>query len=94
MDSSIELVFLLALAGLTAALGLRFMWTTHRLPSPDLSRHTAIDPITGPRDRVAIYDSGGAFIPMPSHLKTRDEMVAWMTSELPKLTAEIANPRA
>jgi hypothetical protein len=31
---------------------------------------------------------------MPNHLKTSDQMVDWMTKELPKLTAEIANPRS
>ena len=30
---------------------------------------------------------------MPNHLKTRDEMVAWMAKELPKLTADMQNPR-
>jgi hypothetical protein len=54
-----------------------------------LSRGTrGTDPITGPKDRIAIYDSAGPFIPMPDGLKTRDEMVAWMTTELPKLTAQ------
>jgi len=31
----------------------------------------------------------GPFVPMPEHLKTRDEIVAWMTTELPKLTAAL-----
>jgi hypothetical protein len=30
------------------------------------------------------------FIPMPNHLTTRAEMVAWMTEELPKLTEGMA----
>lgn len=29
---------------------------------------------------------------MPDSLKTREEMVAWMTRELPKLTTEAGNP--
>ena len=33
------------------------------------------------------------FIPMPKHLRTHDEMIAWMTQELPRLTAENTNPR-
>jgi hypothetical protein len=28
-------------------------------------------------------------VPMPDHLKTREEIVAWMTTEMPKLTAGI-----
>lgn len=50
------------------------------------------DPVTGPKDRIAIYDTGGPFILMPDNLKTREEMVAWMTKELPKLTAEAGRP--
>jgi hypothetical protein len=88
VDPSIELILLLTLAGLTGAIGLRLLWTSHRIPAPRSTRHTALDPILGRRDRIAIYDSGGSFIPMPSHLKTNDEMVAWMTTELPKLTAD------
>ena len=30
------------------------------------------------------------FIPMPGHLRTREEMVHWLTAELPKLTAAVA----
>jgi hypothetical protein len=51
--------------------------------------HYADDPIIGHRDQVAIYDSHDSFIPMPEQLRTRDEMVAWMTEELPKLTAAL-----
>jgi len=52
-----------------------------------------VDPILGERDQVAIYDSYAPFIPMPEHLRTKDEMVEWMTKELPKLTAEQPNLR-
>jgi hypothetical protein len=48
------------------------------------------DPASGSSDRVANYSSPGPFISMPNDLKTRDQMVAWMTKELPKLTAQIA----
>jgi hypothetical protein len=87
--SSIELVVLLSLAGLAGFIGLQLMWVRHRPPPVRRrSRRTAIDPIMGARDRIEIYDSGGSFIPMPGHLTTRDEMVAWMTKELPKLTVD------
>jgi hypothetical protein len=36
-------------------------------------------------------DAQAPFIPMPSHLKSREEMVAWMTTELPRLTEEAAS---
>jgi hypothetical protein len=68
------------------------MWIRHRISTPRRIRHTAVDPITGTRNRVVTYDPGGSFIPMPSHLKTRDEMMAWMTNELPKLMADIPKP--
>ena len=89
-----EAAILAALARLTVAIGLRFMWISHRIPRAHRNRPTATDPITGSRDRVAIYDLGGPFIPMPAHLRSADEMVAWMTKELPKLTAGISKPRA
>jgi hypothetical protein len=38
-------------------------------------------------------ETSGPFIPMPDHLRTNDEMVTWMTHELPKLTAAMPNPR-
>ena len=53
-----------------------------------------LDPINGARDPVAIYESHGPFIPMPEHLKTHDQMIAWMTQELPRLTADMSNPRS
>lgn len=91
MASGLETVILMALAGLTAAIGFRFMWIRHRLPRPRSTR-PAVDPITGVKDQVVIYDTAGPLIAMPSHLKTRDEMVSWMTTELPKLTAEMQKP--
>jgi hypothetical protein len=81
--SSFELVLLLSLAGLTGAIGLRFMWISHRPPPLRRRKHTDVDPSL----RIKVYASGEIFIPMPDHLKTRDEMVAWMTKELPRLTA-------
>jgi hypothetical protein len=85
-----ELALFLTLAVLTGAIGLRHMWISHRSPTPHSPKHAAVDPIISPKLRIKVYDSGAPFIPMPNHLKTRDEMVAWMAKELPKLTAEIA----
>jgi hypothetical protein len=69
-------------------LGLFSVWIGHRMHVAWSKPSGGTDPITGPKDRIAIYDSGGPFIPMPDSLQTRHEMVAWMTKELPKLTAE------
>lgn len=36
---------------------------------------------------------GSPFIAMPDSLKTHDEMIAWMTDELPKLTTDLMRSR-
>jgi hypothetical protein len=45
------------------------------------------DALMRARNHIAIHAAHGSLIEMPAHLKTRDEMVAWMTRELPRLTA-------
>ncbi|WP_414470854.1 hypothetical protein [Microvirga sp. M2] len=64
------------------------VWISQRIYSAWSRPTGGLDPITGPKDLIAIHDTGGPFIPMPEAIKTREEMVAWMTTELPKLTAE------
>lgn len=39
--------------------------------------------------RSADQDTDVPFVAMPDHLRTRAEMVAWMTQELPKLTESV-----
>jgi hypothetical protein len=51
------------------------------------------DPIVGHKNPMAMYDTGGPFIPMPERLQTREEMVAWLTTDLPKLTADRSESR-
>jgi hypothetical protein len=51
------------------------------------------DPIVGPQTPVVTYDTGGPFIAMPERLRTREEMVAWLTNDLPKLTADRSESR-
>lgn len=89
MASVFELVLFTALAVVTGAFGLHFIWVRHRLPIRQRTKLTAIDPSSGPKDRAAAYESCDAFIPMPDHLKAREEMVAWIVGEMPKLTAEL-----
>jgi hypothetical protein len=86
-------MILMAFAGIAGAIGLGLMRISQRISTPQQVEPIAVDPIIGPRDRIAMDDSGEVFIPMPLDLKTKDEMVAWMTTELPRLTAEIQNPR-
>jgi hypothetical protein len=54
-------------------------------------RPYADDSIAITADRRASEDPDGPFIPMPDHLKTHHDMVAWMTRELPRLAAESAS---
>jgi hypothetical protein len=79
-----------AILGFIAALWLLLLWVGDGAVAPET---TWLDPIMGERDRVGIYESYGPFVPMPEHLKTHDEMVAWMTKELPRLTADRPTPR-
>jgi len=74
-------------AGSLGMLLLLVSWFGGRVIEPELE--TNLDPILGRRDQPAIYDFQDPFIPMPSHLTTHDEMVAWMIGEMPKL---VANP--
>jgi hypothetical protein len=84
-------IALLLLVSCTAGLLLLCLWLISRATRP-VREARGIDPILGARDRVAIYRACGPFIqphrdvlmPMPEHLRTRDEMVAWMTEVLPK----------
>jgi len=56
-------------------------------------RHPPIAPYTEPftaeeQSHATSSDSVEPFIPMPAHLGTHAEMVAWMTQELPQLINE------
>ncbi len=82
---------LVVFAGAVGMLLLLLTWFGSRSITPEIEDD--LDPILGARDPVAIYESHSPFIPMPENLRTNDQMVEWMTKELPKLTAEIANPR-
>jgi hypothetical protein len=51
---------------------------------------THANPVRPERDADGFreLDADLPFVPMPPHLRTRDEMVAWMTTELPRLTVD------
>jgi hypothetical protein len=80
--------------GVVGSFWLIGVWIGERLASRWAIPDHGWDPIRGPRDRIAIHDVGGPYIPMPDRLKAREEMVAWMMKELPKLTAEKASGQA
>lgn len=88
MDLAISLLVILAGSlGLLLLLLIRFGGKTIE---PDIA--SDLDPILGAKDQVAVYDTYGPYIPMPSHLRTADEMVAWMMNDLPRLTADMQKP--
>jgi hypothetical protein len=84
-------ILVLLVLGWIGALALLFLWTFSQLLRPDRV-HSAVDPITGARDRRAVYRPSGPLIqphpnvlvPIPDHLTTQEEMVAWMTKEMPE----------
>jgi hypothetical protein len=57
-----------------------------------------MDPILGVRDRVAVYRPSGppiqshpnVLVLIPDHLTTQEEMVAWVTKEMPKVVGRAA----
>jgi hypothetical protein len=88
MTSAVVVLLIGWIAGLLLAL----VWALRELlwPSSELS---GVDPIPSARDRVAVYRPSapliqphpGVFVPMPDHLTTHQEIVAWMTKEIPKV---------
>ncbi|WP_046861869.1 hypothetical protein [Microvirga massiliensis] len=87
MILDVLVAILAAVAGFLAAIWLLVLWAGERTGAAFDRSPEPLDPIIGPRDRIVICDGGEPFIPMPEHLRTQDEMIAWMTKELPKLTA-------
>ncbi len=93
MVESLTLALLIALAALTAAIGLALIRLTSRIMMlPSLPAATT-DAVLRAKHQTALHDPKSTFIRMPDHLKTHDEMVAWMTRDLPKLTAEMQQRR-
>lgn len=78
-----------AAAGFLGMLFMMLAWFGDSHAHPIVPGMDDLDPATGDAYREP---GDGPFIPMPEALKSRDEMVAWMTTELPKLTAA-ARPR-
>ncbi len=93
MVESSTLALLIALAALSSAIGLALMRFTSRMMMQPSIPTATIDPVIGAKDQTPLHAPKSTFILMPDHLKTHAEMVAWMTRELPKLTAQIHQRR-
>ncbi|PVE24874.1 hypothetical protein DC522_08095 [Microvirga sp. KLBC 81] len=91
MVANITISLLAIVLGSLGMLLLLLMWFGGMTIEPE--PESAIDPILDPKDQATIYDMDGPFIPIPDHLKTADEMVAWMIRDMPRLTAEAQKPR-
>ena len=94
-----ELTLMVALGG-TATLVVTAAWVANQVSLEPKHERTGVDPILGARDRIAVYRASNVSIPhhpnvvvpMPDHLKTRDEMVNWLVKELPKRVEEAVKP--
>ena len=86
----IEVALVLGFLAIVALVALGAVWVITR----SMTVHEPlgdVDPILGTQDRAAVYRPGGPLIqphsnvmvPIPEHLTTQDEMVAWMTREMP-----------
>lgn len=84
-----DVTFALAapIAGFFTALCLLHFW----VGGVSTSEAENDEPVLLPEERPD--DPDGPFIPMPAHLKTREEMVAWMTTDLPRMARELPRPR-
>jgi hypothetical protein len=89
MDLAVSL--LMVLASFLGMLWLLLFWFGDAYTSPIIPY--ADDP-DAPEAASEKADDVYPFIPMPGHLRTSNDMVAWMTQELPRLTAEITSPRS
>ena len=87
MDLAVSL--LMILASFFGMLWLLLFWFGDAYRSPIIPYAEDADEITSAQPEDAY-----PYISMPKHLRTSNEMVAWMTQELPKLTAEITNSRS
>jgi len=80
--TDITILLLAPVAGFFAALWLLLLWLGDGgNPEGPVGYY---DPAIGDAAPVGAAEPDEPFVPMPDHLKTREEMVSWMTKELPK----------
>ena len=89
MLSDVGMALLAAVGGFVTALWLLLLWVGDGSSPPEAEpvRHDIPDWRNGDGD-------DGPFIPLPDHLKTRAEIVSWMTTDLPRLLLETPDSRA
>jgi hypothetical protein len=85
----VTIALLAAIAGFMTTLCLLLLWLGDGSMTPETESDTY--PMLDAQDET-VDGPHSPFIPMPDHLKTRDDMVAWMTKELPRLVAEKPTP--
>jgi hypothetical protein len=56
----------------------------------DYTAPSTVGLISETREHTLVAVDQDSFMPMPDHLTTHAEMVAWMTEELPRLTEGMA----
>ena len=78
---------LLLTLSLTLAFSILVHWVRHAAKG---SQSVNYPPLSMPASELGtvIFGADGDLIRMPEDLKTREEMVAWMTRELPKVLEE------
>jgi hypothetical protein len=81
LTTGLELIALAGLLVIAAAIGRLYVRAGHR-PAP------------APPPALADGDDQRVFIPMPDALKTRDEMVAWMIGDMPRIVEELARAKS
>jgi hypothetical protein len=79
LTTGFELIALAGLLATVAALGHRF---------------AGARPRSGPPPALADADGQRVFVPMPDALKTREEMVAWMIGDMPRIVEELARAKS
>jgi hypothetical protein len=79
--TDITILLLAPVAGFFAALWLLLLWLGD---GRDAEVPVGYDPAIDDATPVGAAEPHEPFVPMPDHLKTREEMVSWMTKELPK----------
>lgn len=81
MIANATILLLAPIAGFFTALWLLLLWLGDGRGS-EAQVHDGF--VSGDEGFIGPQETDEPFVPMPGHLKTREEMVVWMTKELPK----------
>jgi hypothetical protein len=86
--SDVGIALLAAAGGFVTALWLLLLWVGDGSSPPEAPSGSDVVP-----DWRTCDGDDAPFIPLPDHLKTRAEIVAWMTTDLPRLLLETPDSR-